>query len=85
MIKMNIYHSDGNYMRVPYGGTLKGFIKKAMNLNIRCIEIQYKLKSLEPFGLMNLNIRCIEIVLSVSTVYISLLMNLNIRCIEMLL
>ena len=29
MIKLNIYHSDGNYMGVSYGGTLKGFIKKA--------------------------------------------------------
>ena len=28
MIKMNIYHSDGNYMGVSYGGTLKKFIKK---------------------------------------------------------
>lgn len=29
MIKLNIYHSDGNYMGVSYGGTLKEFIKKA--------------------------------------------------------
>lgn len=28
MIKMNIYHSDGNCMGVSYGGTLKKFIKK---------------------------------------------------------
>jgi hypothetical protein len=29
MIKLNIYHSDGNYTGVSYGGTLKEFIKKA--------------------------------------------------------
>jgi len=29
MIKLNVYHSDGNYMGVSYDGTLKEFIKKA--------------------------------------------------------
>nr|DAX95454.1 MAG TPA: hypothetical protein [Caudoviricetes sp.] len=29
MIKLNIYHSDGNYMGVEYNGTLKRFIKLA--------------------------------------------------------
>ena len=29
MIKLNIYHSDGNYMGVSYVGSLKEFIKKA--------------------------------------------------------
>lgn len=29
MIKLNVYHSDGNYMGISYDGTLKEFIKKA--------------------------------------------------------
>ncbi len=38
-IKLNIYHSDGNYMGVTYGGTLKEFIKKAdKGKNIKLIS-----------------------------------------------
>ena len=29
MIKLNVYHSDGNYTGISYDGTLKEFIKKA--------------------------------------------------------
>nr|DAN54183.1 MAG TPA: Protein of unknown function (DUF3748) [Caudoviricetes sp.] len=29
IIKLNIYHSDGNYIGVTYDGALKEFIKKA--------------------------------------------------------
>ena len=39
MIKLNIYHSDGNYMGVSYSGTLKEFIKKAdKGKNIKLIS-----------------------------------------------
>lgn len=39
MIKLNIYHSDGNYMGVEYEGTLKKFIKLAdKGKNIKLIS-----------------------------------------------